>query len=119
SGLKAEWVFTDNKNITIAFTGSGFATVTSTPSGITAAYNNGTTTGTQTISVGNTAQVTLTASNLTSGTSVTSWTLPGGYGVVSGCGAGNSTCTFTLNNNPGTITLGLALPCTTPQAPTS
>ena len=64
SGLIAVVKFSDDKNITIAFSGSGKATVTSDPGDINATYDNGTITGTITDGVGNTASVTVNNINI-------------------------------------------------------
>jgi hypothetical protein len=104
SGLYAQNVFTDNKNVTVAFAGTGSGSVTSNPTGIACTDTSGTASGTCAVSVGNLAQVTLTATP-TSPSTIGAWNVPSGYTINSGCATGSTTCTFTLNNTNQTVTV--------------
>jgi len=104
SGLQAQTTFTDNKNVTVAFAGIGSGSVTSNPAGINCTDTGGTASGTCIVSVGNNAQLTLTASP-TSPYTIGAWTVPAGYTIDSGCATGNTTCQFTLNNASQTVTV--------------
>ena len=84
SGTTAQTTFTDAKNVTVAFAGTGSGSVSSNPVGISCTDTGGNLSGTCTVSVGNTAQVTLTATPASPST-VGAWTVPPGYTINSGC----------------------------------
>ncbi len=102
SGTTAQTTFTDAKNVTVAFAGTGSGSVSSNPVGISCTDTGGNLSGTCTVSVGNTAQVTLTATPASPST-VGAWTVPPGYTINSGCTTGSTTCTFTLDNSAQTV----------------
>jgi hypothetical protein len=106
SGLQAQTTFTDNKTVTIAFTGTGSGNVTS--SGGSGSLNCNSTGGTasgicSSSGFGNTDTVTLTATP-TSPSTVGTWSVPA-YTIVTGCTTGSTTCKFTMNNTSQTITV--------------
>src|SRR4029077_13085885 len=105
SGFQAQNTFTDNKTVTVAFAGTGSGSVSSNPAGITCTDTGGTASGNCFVSVGNNAQGTLTATP-TSPSTIGAWTVPSGYTIDSGCTSGSTTCTFTLDNNSGTVLVG-------------
>lgn len=99
---QAQTMFTDNKSVTVSFASTGSGSVTSNPAGINCTDTGGTSSGTCSVSVGNTAQVTLTAA-ATSPSTIGAWTVPSGYSIDSGCTSGNTSCVFTLNNTSQTV----------------
>src|SRR6185369_15385858 len=106
SGLQAQNTFTDNKVVSLAFSGSGSGTVAS--SGGSGTLNCTSTGGTSSGNCsnggfGNTDTVTLTATP-TSPSTIGAWTVPA-YTIVSGCTTGSLTCKFTMNNTSQTITV--------------
>jgi hypothetical protein len=108
SGRIAQTTFTDSKTLAVAFSGAGRGTVTSSPAGISTAYTNSTRTGTYQVSFNNYEVVTLTASP-GSDSRVGQWTIPSGFQVTAGGQPGDTTCTFNLNNNAGTVAVRLDL----------
>src|ERR1700719_3893768 len=111
SGFQAQNSFTDSKNVTVTFAGSGSGLVTGkdNTTNVNGIFNctdsGGTASGTCTFSAGNTDQLTLTATP-TSPSTIGAWTVPSGYTIATGtCGNGNTTCTFTVDNAAGTVTV--------------
>ena len=103
SGALAQTTFTDNKTLTVSFTGSGSGSVTSSPTGISCTDTSGVPSGTCSESVANTATITLTATP-SSPSSIGTWSLSSGT-VNSGCTSGSTTCTVTLSNSNATVTV--------------
>jgi Bacterial Ig-like domain (group 3) len=106
SASQAQTTFTDNKTVTIAFSGAGSGNVTS--SGGSGSLNCNSTSGAASGTCsdnrfGNTDTVTLTATP-TSPSTVGTWTVPA-YTIVSGCTSGSATCKFTMTNSSQTITV--------------
>lgn len=111
SGFAAQTVFTDNKNISIGFSGTGSGTVTggTTAGSPAATFNCTSTAGVSSGSCGpspvdNNATISLTATAAT-GSTIGSWTLHPDFIINSGCATGNTSCEVNINNKAGTISV--------------